>query len=138
MTQAELAAQVGVHEMTVSKWERGEQKVRKGNLRRIQEVLPRADLILTNEDGTVTLVEVKTSRQWPDPQPGDPQDVREYLTFFGADPEGFRRMARHLSLADLAKAALQTALDEDMPGASFEILYARLRHLLPSDEAEQR
>lgn len=68
--------------------------------------------------------------RWPDPEPGDPADVKQYLTFFGAEADAFRRMAKRLPLSDIAKGCLEDARAEDMPEEHFAILYDRLAHLL--------
>lgn len=78
--------------------------------------------------------ELGSELMWPDPEPDDPDDVRQLLAFFSAGPEGFRRMARHIPLSDLAKAALKTAIDDGMPDDHFQRLYARLKHLLPRND----
>lgn len=70
------------------------------------------------------------SARWPEPEPEDPEDVKAYLSFFGAEAEAFRRMAKRLPLSDLAKGCLDDARAEDMPEAHFAILYDRLAHLL--------
>lgn len=68
--------------------------------------------------------------RWPDVEPDDPEDVKAYLTFFGAEAEAFRRMSKRLPLSDLAKGCLDDAREEGMSDRSFGILYDRLAHLL--------
>ena len=68
--------------------------------------------------------------KWPEPELDDPDDVKQYLTFFGAEADAFRRMAKRLPLSDLAKGCLEDAREENMPDEHFAILYDRLAHLL--------
>ena len=134
LTQRQLADELGVHKGTVAAWEGDTQKPEGENLIKLAEALS------TSPDHILGVAGLSIARKrtngtsaeprWPEPEPTDPEDVKAYLTFFGAEADAFRRMSRRLPLSDLAKGCLDDAREENMPDEHFAILYDRLAHLL--------